>query len=245
MNPTKNILRFRANSPKILLQVRTAIEGPEQKLVQQFLQKIRQDFKSKHTHLAIFEEPSLEIGFPDIVIAEYKPRVFDNWQSHRFYLQKNDIKVLHFLFSSCGATTEEIIKKLGLSKSKLLRIIESLLDAKLIRRYSGEWRTLRLENIFGIKNLNAVEVKIQNTASVMYQAYLNKWFASRSHILTPYSFHTTATLNIAKEYGIGIYTFKDNTISETLSSEVLAVPSSYASWYLNEWIGRKINSANH
>lgn len=122
------VLHFRRSVARIGLLVRRGTPGPERLLVQRFVRQVRREYSKTSRHLAVFQEPSLATGNPDVVIAEYNPRIFDNWSPRRSTLGQDDLKVLHYIFHVQGASSPDLEHQLGVRGSRLLQTIETLLE---------------------------------------------------------------------------------------------------------------------
>jgi len=92
-NIMTNILIIKDNYIDIELKSRISQNGPELQLVEEFIHKIPKVFKSKKNKLALFIEPLIEGTYPDIVVAEYDPKIIDDWQKCRNLLTKTDFKI--------------------------------------------------------------------------------------------------------------------------------------------------------
>jgi len=241
----KQVLVFDKSKPDIGLLTRKPKIGPEHKLVRRFTDFFTNSFKSKSTRLAIFHEPQLDSGFPDIVFVEFSPGVIDKWNDRRSSSQPMDIRILHYLYLVKGADSAFIERTLGINGRILLPSLERLLDSQLIYRKSGQWRTYSLTNIFAIRNIVAVEAKMNGWQSVFEQARINKWFASESYILSPIIQPNAKTLKTSNKLGIGIYTCNSDGVTKISESDRGSLPSCYASWMFNEWIGRSLESGYH
>lgn len=238
------IIHFTEDDATIGLMTRKATPGPELDMVRYFADYAANDFKrnkAKKNRLAIFFEPMLDIGFPDIVLAEYSPVAFKKWQQERQGLQTKDFKVLHHILQVQGADAKDIQAQLGIDSKFLLATIERLLDAGLIRRYSRQWEAVQLDSVFGLKRLIAVEAKVVNNVSVFQQAQSNRWFASESYVLFPALRPTTKAIERSQQFGVGVYVLSGQDIMHVQHSPTQALPSCYGSWLFNEWIGRKLH----
>lgn len=231
-------LTFKKTNPEIGLNTRKSKTGPEKQLVDDFLNCYTEETNEP---FAIFWEPSLDTGYPDIVIASFQPKVFEEWSKHRFELSISDIKMLHYLYSQGGATSEDIERALGVDKRNLLKSIERLLDSKMIRRYSKKWMPYSIKRRYAIDKIVAIEAKIKDWKSAFEQAQNNKWFASESFVLSPNTSPTKRIIERSQELGVGILSFKKSKIGLIEHSQKSSLPSSYASWLFNEWIGRRLN----
>lgn len=235
------VMLFNKTIPEIGLVTRKATEGVEFDLVQRFIDFTIDKFSEKNgsTKLAIFCEPMVGMGYPDVVLATYSPKVFEGWKEVRFSLTPSDLKVLQHIVSSGGIDSANIVKQLGVDSKDLLITLEKLLDARMIKRESKMWRSYSISKIYGIKKLIAVEAKINNWSAVLKQATLNKWFSSETYALSTLSTKPTKRIiNLFENNGVGIYVFNGD-FKRIKESPVLKLPSCYGSFMFNEWIGRR------
>lgn len=235
-----HVLQFRTSAPDIGLVARKRRKGPEHELVRGFTSAAVESFQSRSTYLAVFHEPQLDTGFPDIVFVEYSPRVFDHWNDPRFSLSSQDLKLLHHLSRIHGADSDTLTRQLGLTSKSLLLSLERLLDAKLIRRYARQWQPVSLKRTFGVTQITSFEAKIKDWKSAFRQAELNKWFASESNVVSPVLRPSGKVVDSSAKLGVGIYTFNDAGLTQVTRGDVSRLPSCYASWLFNEWIGRSL-----
>ncbi len=237
------ILDFTYTDPSVGLLVRPTRTGPESELTADFIEKTIPMLKEHKQHYALFCEPQLETGFPDIVIVSYNPSVFEQWENGRNNLTTMDIKILHHLYFLGGADAERIEKQLGVNNKALVNSLERLLAASLIRWYAKQWMPRSLKTRYAVKSISAIEAKIKNWASAFQQAELNRWFASESYILSPVSQPQKKILRKSERLEIGIYSMSAGShIKKLKASKPGQLPSSYASWLFNEWIGRRLHS---
>lgn len=235
------IIEFTASDRSIGLLTRSTREGPESQLTSEFIENRIPILREHKRHYAIFCEPMLETGFPDIVIVSYNPKAFDNWQGERSKLTVLDIKILHHLHFRGGANAHTIEKELGVNSNDLIRSLERLLESKLIRWYSKQWMPRSLKTRFAVRSIVAIEAKIKNWRTAFKQAELNRWFASESYVLLPVSNPQEKILVESEKLGIGIYSMPNNSYTrKIIASKQGQLPSSYASWLFNEWIGRRL-----
>ncbi len=231
----EKILHLKRNTPSIGLLVRKRSAGPERNLIRRFIHQVGNEYGNKSRCLAIFQEPWLAFGYPDVVLVEFDRRTYKRWTPQRSHLGQDDLKVLHYVFLSNGATSIDVENRLGLSERRVRRTIEALLDARMIRRYAKGWRALSLEAIFAVHKIIAVEAKINDMQSAFQQAWANTWFASESYVLTGSQGRPSEVFN---DKGIGIYLMNDERIERVLRAKKHHLPQSYAAWLFNEWVGR-------
>ena len=160
----ERVIILDSNVKNIGLYTRTVTEGMELELVKAFIEFYIHDFlkKNKVNNLAVFVEPQIASGFPDIVFASYSAKILDDWSDARERLDINDFKVLSHLIMVAGCSGEHLAEQLGLSEKIVLRALENLMDAKMIRRSRGVWKPVDLKKIYHIKKLVSVEAKLSD-----------------------------------------------------------------------------------
>jgi hypothetical protein len=237
------IIVFNESNPFIGLQTRPATIGNEYKLVKQFIEYYITKFshENKNHKLAIFIEPRIESGFPDVVFVTFLPSILNNWSNEREKLDTSDLKVLSFLYHAQNVKGVNIISKLGLSEKKTLISLEKLMNAKLVSYRNNCWKPRKLRNIFSITKLMALEAKLDNISKVVEQSFLNTWFASHSYALTNAANPQTETVQVFSKCGIGLYC-KEKQFRKVVEAKQYSLPSSYLSFQFNEWIGKTIAS---
>ena len=231
---------FQKSIPNMGYLARKSVKGPEQRLIKEFSKGILSNNKSD---VAVFWEPLMDTGYPDLIFAYYNPNVFEYWHESRSTLTVTDIKVLYYLYRVDGATSDTIEAVLGMSGKKLLFSIERLLDCKMIRRYAKQWTPYSIEKRYAIKNIVAYEAKMSNWQSAFRQAEMNKWFASESFVVSPVKQPTQRIVNKSIKIGVGIYSYNKGEAECISQAQRFDLPSCYASWLFNEWIGRKLYSS--
>ena len=224
--------------PQIGLFTRTVAQGEEFALVQQFIDYYSNQFlqNNKKYNLAIFIEPKVTSGFPDIVFISYLPDIMDNWSPERTNLGTNDLKLLSHLLLTKGVDGKHLISALKLPEKQTLTSLEKLLDAKLISYCNRKWQPRKLRDIFSVKKLVSVEAKINNINRVVEQSLVNTWFSSHSYALTNSAKPQNKTIKTFLKHGIGLYC-KNKTFQKMVEAKKIGLPSSYLSLQFNEWIG--------
>lgn len=239
-----NRLEFKNNIPEIGLMTRTPTPGPELEMVKKAIPDIINSFERRGYEIAIFFEPKIEIGFPDVVVAVYSYEKYQNWPSSRYLINTTDLKIVHHLYNYKGMSSIDLEKKLGFKSREILRSIERLIDSGFIRRVKSKWYLVPLNKILGIRRLIAIEAKVKNWSNAFEQAETNFWFASDSYILSPISRPLSNTLYHSSNFNVGILAFGNGSTKEIVPAVKSKFPSSYVSWLFNEWIGREINRKN-
>lgn len=232
------------NMPNIGLYTRNITVGDEYAMVEQFIDYYCTKFirGNKKMQLAVFIEPRISSGFPDIVFATYRPSILEHWSDERMNLDINDLKLLSFLCCTPNVTEDGILSILGLSPKQTLKSVGKLLDAKVIARRSGCWQTKNINEIFGITKLVAVEAKMNNVSKVVEQSFLNTWFSSHSYALTNATNPQEDTVLACIQCGIGLYC-RGKQFKKVVDAKPYALPSSYLSFQFNEWICRILMTA--
>ncbi len=237
----KRVRIFNEDIPKINLHCRKILRGPETALVRDFIDYYVDKFLSKNVQdsLAVFIEPHIISGFPDIVFALYNPKIFDKWNKYRVELNTSDLKLFLFIKVKKKISGKMIIDLLKLPEKQTITSLEKLLDAGLIIREKKQWIPAKLSEIYGIKKLISIEAKLNNMKRVAEQSFINTWFASQSYALsntinTPFNM-----LEEFKRCGIGLYC-KDKPFKKILEAQKFELPSSYISLQFNEWIGNAL-----
>ena len=237
------LLEFKKSDPQIGLFARMQVEGPESVLLNEFVEQYADQLCTLKRHYALFYEPLLPTGYPDLVVVSYKPDKYKTWTEERTKLGVLEFKVLHHLYFVKGSTSSSIEQQLGLDGKVLFRILERLMDASLVRRAKQQWLPRPLRDSYGISNIKTIEAKISDWPSVFSQANMNRWFSSESYVLSPVSKPSRQVINNAKGKGVGIYSMPPGTRAKTIqkSERSSGLPVSYASWLFNEWIGRQLS----
>jgi len=238
----KRFLVFKKSNRDIGFLARTKGEGPEATLLDDFVDKYASTLRRERKSYALFYEPLLPTGYPDLVVVKYNPRVYEKWTLNRITLGVLDLKVLHHLHFVGFATSSMIEKQLGLNSKVLLRSLEQLLDAKLVKREKESWVPKSLRSTYGISNIRAIEAKMSNWATVLRQANLNQWFATESYVLLPAVNRKNDAIVKARESGIGVFSLSSELNVQTIQKPLIRArsPVSYASWLFNEWVGRRL-----
>jgi len=235
------ILFLKYSQPSLGLSIRATTYGEEYSLVEQFIDYYCDAFVryNKKMNLAVFIEPRIETGFPDIVFAHYYSSITDNWSSEREALSTRDLKLLSHLYSAGSASGKQLVFKLGFSEKQTLQSLEKLMDAKLVTYHKQTWHVRVMREVFSLKKLVAVEAKMSAVSKVIEQSHLNTWFASQSYALTSSKKPHQHTVDSLLKCGIGLYC-TGSQFKKVINAKTLPLPSSYLSFQFNEWIGKAI-----
>jgi hypothetical protein len=233
---------FNKSNPDIGLYTRTATLGDEYSLVESFISYYCHRFErnNKKSQLAVFIEPRIDSGFPDVVFASYLPSIMNNWSDKRETLDTFDLKLLSYLSSVDNVLGAKLISTLGFPEKQMITSLEKLMDAKLVSYRDHSWRVRELRDVFSLTKLIAVEAKLNDVSKVVEQTQLNTRFASHSYALINSARPQGETVKTFKRFGIGLYG-KDSHFHRIVEAKQYNLPSSYLSFQFNEWIGKSIS----
>ena len=238
------ILEFSNTDTNLNLISRPITIGKENDLVNSYIDYRKSIFKSTNSHnLAIFKEIKIGNSFPDIVFVDFNPGNYENWNSIRQNLSKNEYRIIYFLYANSGCEhLADVVKLLNLDWKTVATSFEKLYDAKLIERKNSIWK-LTNKKTLTCKNIQAIEAKYYNWDKVLQQSILNKNFASESYILSSVKKNLNPdVLQKFQNFGIGVYLEKDNHFKQISKAENIKLPINYNSIYFNELIGKALYS---
>jgi hypothetical protein len=219
-----------ANPKKSGILFRKARSGPEQDLVNWFLE-LHAVKPKRGECVTVFREPRLPTGFPDLVAVVWKESVISGWGSERRYLTSTDLRVMHHLVTAGPVELSDLKLLLG---QETERSLDRLQCADMAYLRGRRWNARSLSKIFAVRRIVAIEAKITSWRSALDQAFINTWFTPESYILIPAIPKGAALVDTAIERGVGVLS-KEFT---HLIPQPLVRPRSYASWLFNEWTWR-------
>lgn len=226
----------------ITLSSRNVKESHENDFVRDFL-KANRLFEDKNLDYCILTETITESGIPDIIVVSWEKDNLPKWNPTRRTLEKNDLKILHFIATkrSRGVSYRTIEKKLGFTEKQILQTIRKLEGAELIIRSDNKVVIKDIERNFFLKNIIAIEAKLKNWKKVVEQATLNMIFSSKSYILIPE--HRAKNTNYFDHLSeLGLITFDGKQVKVTKKAKSNQLPVSYHSWLINEHIVTKLTN---
>lgn len=238
------IIEVHDNYSFLGINSRPITAGEEFDMVTNFINYRKECFKeTAKKKMAIFIETKINDSYPDVVFVEYDPSRYEKWSASRNKLSTRDLKLLHFIYSKRNVTSQRIVKELSIQYKTLLQSLESLIDANLIERRESMWVIPNRKELFGVRYIEAVEAKISKWDKVMQQAIINTSFASESFVLSRRK--KNPDIEVVKKMsalGIGIYLYNSKEFMQYIPAYRNKFPSNYNSIYLNECIGRILNS---
>lgn len=236
----KNITIFNQSNPQIGYVARTCTHGEEFDMVNFYIKAIVQKYSMlKRKRAAIFIEPQIDTGYPDIVIAEYYTSTLPEVNVARKRLSAIDLKILYYIHCKKHLTLEELSEKLAYTPDDIRKTVHRLADAKLLylSKNGVSVRNRALLKYCPIKRIIAIEAKLDKWNEAIIQAEHNIWFSTDSYILLNKEKCSHTILERCKEKGIGVILVNGN-IRTVLKSAVREFPVSYASLQFNEWLCR-------
>lgn len=224
----------------ILINFRKPKKGPEMHLIEQLINNISSIFGNDYSY-EVLVEAYAEIGIPDLIVVVYDKEFLKNtWDENRCNLNIIDIKILHHIWTvgNKGINFNEIVNILGYDRNVINKVINKLCKADLTICKNNRLVIANPENAFFVKKIITIEAKISNYKKAFEQAFININYSSHSYVLMPYeNINQKVKSNLPKT--IGLLGQKDNSTVLTKKAKEEKIPSSYFSWVINEYIGRK------
>lgn len=232
---------FNHSIPSIGYVSRTVTQGEEFEMVNSFINyfiKKKSDLTKKQ--IAIFVEPQIDTGYPDIVVVEYYSSKLFLWNDFRFKLTNNDLKILFEIQKRKKTSKKELEILLGFKESTLCDSLSRLNSCGMLlaNKTFDSIYSKKLETFCQVKNIISIEAKMDKWNEAIQQATNNTWFASESYILMKKNKCNDEVINLCKERGVGII-LQNDKIYAVLESKKSKFPVSYSSFLFNEWIFRR------
>lgn len=213
---------------------RKPTEGPEEVMVRDFVSRL-QVKTARGCRVALFKEPWLQSGAPDLVAVLWRPSRMSSWSPARAEINASDLRLLHWLTSVSSAELCRIRELFGKPSEESLRRLE---QADMINLTTRRVKARPLAALFAIERIYAIEAKVSHLPKGLEQAALNLWFAQESYILVPQVPRGSVFFDTALDLGVGVWCAADATLDARASSATDGKPLSYASWLFNEWLWR-------
>ncbi|MDL2217885.1 hypothetical protein LJC27_04430 [Christensenellaceae bacterium OttesenSCG-928-M15] len=235
-----NVRIFGRSAPEIGYYARTTTKGDEIDMVNSYIEHIVSKYKKlKKGRVAIFIEPQIDTGYPDIVIVEYSGVPKIAWADSRRNLTTTEMKILFQVYKQKNASLSDLNELLGFSPEEIKKSFVHLAACNLIHLSKSEMyaRNTQLQAFCNVKKVIAIEAKIDKWSEAILQASKNSWFSTESYILLNKTHCNEAIINKCKEHGVGII-LVNGSIKHVLKSTKRQFPISYTSLLFNEWIQR-------
>ena len=216
------------------LRFRGPVAGPEQALVQAFLNTATIQLRPGRS-LTVFAEPAIDTGFPDLVAVVWRSDVTRGWSAERERLRAMDLRLLHLL-ATRGALELSFLREVF--QRGLNGMLARLEEADVVSVGKSKCRARRTQSIFAVERIIAIEAKVSATQRALEQAGANTWFSSESHALLPRPRTGERLMGVASSLGVGVLGFEHDRVATVCAASIRAVPLSYGSWLFNEWTWR-------
>lgn len=110
----RNVTIFNQSIPQISYIARTCTQGEEFDMVNFYIEHLVQKYsKAKNRDAAIFIEPQMDTGYPDIVVVEYYASTLTKPNAVRKKITTTDLKILYYIHCKKHLTLQELSKKLA------------------------------------------------------------------------------------------------------------------------------------
>ena len=232
-------LVFNQSDLSISYRCRTSTNGAELDLVYNYIRNFLK--KSRRLNVAIFIEPQIESGYPDIVIAEYSKIPINKELAQRANLSNVDLKILFQVMQVNSISIKALKELLGYSELQIKKSLNVLEICNMVKiSTTGKFvRKRNIKSFFFIKKITSIEAKISKWHEAIDQSFTNQWFSGESYILLNKRPNTRCE-QICCTTGTGIISLFNNAYSILLDSSHRKIPASYVSLLFNEWIIRKL-----
>jgi hypothetical protein len=181
--------------------------GPEAELVDAFRKRLS-GLTQADDAAAVFIEPAIDCGFPDLVAVYWKSNAASGWNEERANLVQSDLRLFSYLRTHGAAKIEELHPLFG---DRLDRAICRLHDAGLIC-FGDDNRFACASVSFSGRRILAFEAKVNDWRAGFRQAVLSTRFATESYLLLPRlpkRFDLTAA---AGKHSVGVWTLDEGRV---------------------------------
>ncbi len=231
-----NISIVSESMPEIGYRSRSATKGQEYELVRLFLESyVSPKKQDQNLKTAIFIEPMIDTGYPDIVIVQYKDVSSLHWAEERGHLSNNHYKVQFEIDRQKRITLSNLAKLLGYEEHDLKHIIADLISAGLVSMQGNSLYRMSYRDYFCIRNIVSIEAKMDKWSVAIEQAVQNTRFSAESYILMSREKCSAAMKERCEGLGIGVFLMNGHIV-RSLSAKRQRIPNSYTSFLFNEWI---------
>ncbi len=234
---------FSRSLPEIGYIARTTTKGDEFDMVNRYIEHILSKYKSlEKKKVAIFIEPQIDTGYPDIVLVEYFNCSKNLWNENRSKLSNVDLKILFEIQMRKNTSIDNLCELLGFSQAEIKKAIVRLYKCNLIHlsKTQGYVRNIQLHSYCHISKIISIEAKIDKWSEAIRQAAKNIWFSTESYVLMNKGSCNKEIVQKCKEQGIGII-LVNGKVEKVLDSELRKFPVSFSSLQFNEWIQRELH----
>ena len=221
---------------QIHYSTRSTSSGPEEDMVQAFLNHLKKKQTSKE-QLIVFKEPMIDSGYPDIVIVSYRLPEKININNARKDLENAHFKVLFEIDKRKKISKKRLADILGYDYAQICVLISELETSGLVCCQNRSVFRIPYKEYYFIQSIVAVEAKLNKWSDAIDQAVMNTRFASKSYILMGRDRCSSSIETRCRELGIGVI-LGEKKFSKQVPAKRWHTPNSYLSFVFNEWILR-------
>lgn len=229
-NWSYHLVDSRCQVPDSNLRFRKSRSGPEEDLIASFLAKLTSK-SEPGIQLTIFKEPWLKTGSPDLVGVIWDVPTAEHWNAARLKLKPVDFRIHHQLThleqTDC-TLTRHLFERSAWSS------LDRLEAADMISIHHDAISVSPLDKVYAVRHIFAIEAKIAAWRKALDQAFLNRWFATSSHVLLPRMPSNTNAIATARSLGVSLWAPEVSKLTLRLPS-IASAPTSYVSWLFNDW----------
>lgn len=231
-----SVLVVNGSVPAIKYTARICTTGAEYDMVQAFLRDIELRMsKQKGCKTAVFIEPQLDSGYPDIVIIKYSLEGIQQRMPERALLNNTYLKVLCEIDKRRKVSLSRLALVLGFDMQELTGIISVLNKAGIVRCVAKSVSRMPYRNYFCIKKIIAIEAKIDKWNVAIDQAVHNTRYADESYVLMKRDRCSPEIENRCKELGIGVL-LMNGELHRVIKASREKHAKPYITFLFNEWI---------
>lgn len=197
-------------------------------------------FKNSELKVAVFIEPCLGTGYPDIVFVEYDENIFLESAVEIEELDNIDLALLFEISRKKTISVSKLEDLLGYNRAKILKSITELNRLNLISIHDNIFRINKEMPYFRINRVISIEAKIDKWNEAIEQANNNSQFSTESYIMLNKDKCSDIINNRCNELGIGIITVNGHIVKQKSACK-RKYPVSSTSMMFCEWIIRNYN----
>lgn len=233
------VIIFNNTIQKIKFFSRSKTQGEEMNMVEQYVHHVIKTNRRTKTNLAIFYEPQLEFGYPDLVLVEYRDCGSLQWNNIREKLDITDLKILYEINRMKTVEIDYFVSILGYSRKEIRNCLLKLEKACLIKIRGERVLRLPLNSYSCVNKIIAIEAKIDKWDAAIKQAKNSYTFATEVYVLLNKKKCTDSIIERCRNDGLGII-LVNGKVEKALKAAKNPYPVSYTSLLFNEWIQRFI-----
>jgi len=224
--------------PALGYKARKTPKKQEYELVRGFVDRYISSLKPGRYKIAIFFEPMVDSGYPDIVIIKYSTDADIVWQPHGGKLTNRHYKVLSAVDQKGRIGVTDLASLLGYEEKDLRTILNRLSKEGLVIKHGEVIHRRKYADYYSIHSIITVEAKVNKWAEAIDQALINTRFSTESYVLMDTDRCSDAMRERCESLGIGIFLSANNRTKRYLQAEKRRKTSSYIPYLFNEWILR-------